>query len=391
MTGSAGALSPRPWWPVLLFLAASAGACGLLDREVDEDPRSYPQVETLVAQPRAFRETIRTTGEIEALFDATLSAEIGGTVLGLVAEGTSVGAGQVIAELDVGALEAAAQQTAGATLEAEAAVRQAQDVVSRQAPLVADTIVSRAEAADFEARLDQAQARLLQARAREQEALARVEQSRVRAPFAGVVEVHLVERGEQVTPGQPVVRIVRPGPVTVTAGIPERFAGEIRVGATALVDLNAYGEGAREATISRVGATIDPASRTFLIVLDLADPEGVLKTGMIAGVEVTRRELADALVLPLEAVLRGEHEAVLVAEGTGPFRVIRRRVLGLGPRSGGDVVIDAGLSPGDEVVVLGHESTFPGDSVRVSVRYPGVDAFRAVIRPGTGRTPPSAP
>jgi membrane fusion protein, multidrug efflux system len=379
MTLTAGRLPRSRWWLTLLLLALFAGGCGLLDRGEEEDPPAYPQVETLVVQPVGFRETIRTTGEVEALFDATLSAEIGGTLVRIAPEGAAVAAGQVVAELDTGASEAAARQAAAATLEAEAAVRQAQDIVSRQAPLVADTIISPAEAADFRARLDQAQARLLQARAREQEARARLEQGRLRAPFAGVVEEHLLDRGEQVTPGQPVVRLVRPGPVTVTAGIPERFAGEIREGASALVDLNAYGAGAREATVSRVGGTIDPGSRTFRVVLDLADPDGELKTGMIARVDVGRREIADALVLPLEAVLRGEREAVLVVEGTGPIRVLRRRELGLGPRSGSDVVVDAGLTPGEEVVVLGHESAFPGDSVRVSVRYLGVDAFRAAI------------
>lgn len=360
-----------------LVLVAVAAGCGLFGGEEDEPPPERRTVETLILAPELFRETIRITGEVEARFDATLSAEVGGTVVQLTPEGARVSAGSVIAQLDIGMTEAAVRQAAAAEIEAEAAVSQLREAVRRQAPLAADTIVSPLEFSELQAQLEQAEAQLLRAQASRQEAEAALEQSRLRAPFEGEVEAHFVEQGEQVSPGEAVVRVVNSGPVEITAGIPERFAGEIQAGALAWIDLNAYGMTTLEAPVSRVGSTIDPQSRTFEIRIDL-DQGGNLKSGMIARLDVTRRTLEGALIVPDEAVIRDNgEEAAYVAAGDGALRVIQRRALRLGPRGAGGVVVEGGLAAGDEVVVLGHDAVSQGDSVQVVERYQGMPAYRA--------------
>jgi membrane fusion protein, multidrug efflux system len=376
-------MSPARTALLLALMGMLAGCRGGPDD--DGEPERQP-VETLVVRPGAFVEWIETTGTVEAPQDATLSAEAGGTVVGMVAEGRRVQRGQVVAQLDPGLAEAGVRQAEAAVADARALVTQTDDAFARQQPLLRDSIISPLEFEQVRAQRQQARAALQQAVAALQESRERLEQSRLRAPFAGVVERHEVRVGEQVTAGQEVVRVVGPGPVEVVAGLPERFAGDVAPGTRAMVDLNAYGLGRRDATIRFVGATVDPQSRTFTVRLPLADRSGgAIKADMIAQLRVVRRTLDGVLVLPLEAVLRDERgESVLLAEaaaapGGGTVYVVRRRAVELGARSEQGVIIAQGLVAGDEVVVLGQDEVAAGDTVRVATRHPGTEAFRAAV------------
>jgi membrane fusion protein, multidrug efflux system len=366
--------------PAALALLLATG-CG---REEEPADPAYPQVETVVVRPTLFEEWIETTGTVEARSDAILTAEVGATVVSIASEGQRVASGQVVAQLDAGQTAAAVQQAAAAAAEARAGVLQADESFARQQPLVADTIISPLEFDQVRAQRTQARAQLEQALAVQREAEQRLEQTRLRAPFAGVVERRWVRAGEQVTPGQEVVRIVGPGAMEVVAGIPERFAGEIERGSPALVRLQAYGLGELASSVGFVGNAIHPQNRTFPIRIDLADGSGQVKADMIARVRVRRRALEGALVLPREAFLRGDPEdALLVVEPLDTLGLVRRRAVAVGPGSEQGVVVESGLRPGDEVVVLGQDEVVASDTVRVVRRYPGIEAYRAAAPSGT--------
>jgi multidrug efflux pump subunit AcrA (membrane-fusion protein) len=93
---------------------------------------------------------------------------------------------------------------------------------------------------------------------------------------------------------------------------------------------------------------------------EIANPGGRLRPGMLATMEVPRRTLEGALLVPLEAVVDlGEERALFVADGG----VARRRVVELGPVLGERVVVAAGLAPGERVIVEGEERVAEGQPV----------------------------
>jgi membrane fusion protein, multidrug efflux system len=363
-----------PWVIATVVLAAACGG------EREEAAREYAAVEVLVVQPVRFEAELTTTGTIDLPDDATLAAEVGGIVAMIVGEGATVGAGQVVAQLDPRAERAGVASAQAAVLEARAVAEQTEDAYRRQAPLAADTIISPLELERLQAERAQAHARAQQAEAQLREAQDRLEQTRLRAPFAGTVERVLVRRGEQVGPGTELLRIVRPGRAEIEAGVPERYAGQVQVGSSAAVDLAAYGIGMRAAPVSVVGSAIDPRSRTFPVRIEVPNPTGAIKADMVARVSIVWLVLPAAIVVPLEAVERDEQgESVLVAAvGTGAYFAQRRRVV-TGPRSDVGVVIEAGLIAGDEVIVTGREEVANGEPVEVTRRYPNLDAWRAEL------------
>ena len=406
---------PRPA-ALVLAGALALSACGGDEAAETAAPvapadRAVP-VDVLVASPGLFEDSIELTGTVEADNDATLSPDVPGTLTYVAAVGAFVRAGQTVAQVRASTQQAGVSQAraqagtaqagiaqARAGVEAARAQRQAaqaqldlaQDQYNRQRPLYRDSILSalefrqveqqlasaRAQVAQAEAGIAQAQGQLGAARAQVSAANAGVQgaqsqlaNTRVVAPFSGVVEARLMEPGELASPGQPVVRLVGSGSVKVTAGVPERYAGEIERGTQVRVSPNAYTVEPRGGRVTFVGLAIDDASRTFPIEVAVENADRSLKPSMVVRLDVTRDVLEGAISVPQEAVVRDERgTSVFVAvpgEGTGT--VAARRVVELGPSSGDEVVLTSGVQAGDRIIVSGQSDLAEGDLVRIDER-----------------------
>lgn len=330
------------------------------------DNRRSVRVETFVLSPVGFEDVVSLNGTVEALNDATLSAQASGTVVALAPLGRVVGAGQTVAQLDPGTAQAGIRQAEAQVAAAQAGLDLAEDNLKRQRPLYQDSIISAIEFENVRARYSQALAQLHQAQAGLAQAAELVKNTRVTTPFTGTVEERLVEPGEQVTPGRPIIRLVNTSRVKVTAGVPERYAGDIRPGTPVQIHLKAYGGQTVRGRVSFVGSAIDPNSRTFPVEIELANPEGLLKPQMVTNVLLPRERFENALVVPLSAVLRDEQgTAVYVVDRTDGPPVAVRRPVTLGARSGGDVVVTSGLQAGDEIIVLGQNNVTRGDALEI--------------------------
>ncbi|SHK20711.1 efflux RND transporter periplasmic adaptor subunit [Rhodothermus profundi] len=328
------------------------------------------RVELLELRPARFVDWIEVTGTVEAEHDATLSAQASGTVEYLAPLGSQVAAGAVLARLDQTLARAALKQAEAQLASARAAYELALDNFRRQEPLFRDSIISALEFENVRTQRDQAAAQLRLAEAAVEQARKQLAHTVIQAPFAGTVEAHFVDVGEQIAMGQPVLRLVNLHRVKVRAGVPERYARDIRVGTPVALHFQAYGLPARQATVSFVGNTIDPANRTFPIEVHLDNPDGQLKPEMVVRVRLARQVLDHVAVIPLPAVLRDETgTSVFVADTTADGLVARQRYITLGPSAEGLVVVTQGLRFGERVVVLGQNDLSDGDLLEVLQTY----------------------
>ena len=334
---------------------------GCSDDQVSDTPAQVPtqsktRVETLVLEPTSFTDVIEMTGSVEALDDATLSAQTNGTVTMLRDRGARVQEGEVVASIDAEEAEAAVKQ-------AEAQYALAQDRFERQQPLYRDSVVSALEFEQVRSERNQARAALSQAKTR-------LDNAQVEAPFAGSIEERFSDVGEQAAPGTRVARLVNTRRVKITAGIPERYANDIQVGTPVQLDVRRYGAGVRTAEVTFVGSTIDSESRTFPIEVTVPNEDGRLKPSMGVNLRVTRAVLDSVLVIPRSAVLRDETGThVYVTDRSDSIAVARNRELALGPATGGRVVADSGLAAGDEVIIVGQNNASPGAPLEVAQQY----------------------
>ena len=350
----------------LLFLTGCGGQA-TADGPTSERTSTGTRVETYVVEPADFTDVLQLTGHVQAVHDATLSAQASGTVVALEERGAFVREGAPVARLDPTQGRASVDQARAGVAAAEAQYALAQDTYDRMQPLYQDSIISAQEFERVRSQLAQAQANLAQARATLAQAEKRLTDTYVIAPFAGTVETRFVEEGEQISPGQPVARIVNTQRVKIVAGVPERYAGEIETGSTVRLRFPAYGGlSMQTAPVSFVGTAIDPDSRTFPIEVRLPNQDRQLKPEMVVNLYLTRQDIEDALVIPRTSVIRDERgESVFIVLEEDSLAIAERRAVDLGPASGDEVVVQDGLEAGDELVISGQSDLSPGEPVEV--------------------------
>lgn len=317
------------------------------------DTRRIINVEVEQLQTRTFDDVIRLTGTVMADREVTVSAEEGGTVTNvLVDKGAMVKAGDVLVRLDEDLLRAQRD-------DARAQANLSRALWDRVGPLYEKDGIGT-ESGYLEARYaaEGADARLALINKR-------LQRMTIRAPFDGVLDMRLVEVGAVVSPGQAVGQLVDLSPLKVTAGVPERYAADVHVGAGATIGIGAQGATVK-ATVTHVGARVHPGNRTFLVELSLDTPAAGIKPQMVADVVLQRRRLKDVIVVPRQALVRMEEGfAAFVVSGSGDDATAQSRSVGLGPSAQDQVVITSGLQAGDRLVVIGQNQVANGDRVRI--------------------------
>jgi len=338
-----------------LALALSSG-CNRADAEnapVDDGASvsSATAIRVETATIVASSATVDTTmpGEIEGSRDAMLASALGGYVETIaVSEGQKVGAGALIARIDSdihAASVARAQAQADQAHAEQARLEKLGDLATDQQRLSATTQVAVADAG------------LAQAKAQLRRAV-------ITAPFAGVVADTFIDAGEVAGPGSRVARLVRLDPITVKLSVPDRDVVALREGEPVEVLVNAR-SGVFQGKVEHIGAAADVKTRAFPVDVTVPNPDNLLLPGMIARVHLSREVTGDGLILPQDLlVTRREDQGVFVVEGG---KAIWRTVT-LGAVVRDQVVVTAGLSAGDEVVVTGHRELVDGDQLIVSRR-----------------------
>lgn len=356
--------------PMLLTLSACGGEAD--EPAASETPaeRGLP-VEVIVVEPGPFEDVLVMTGTVDAPDDATLSPEMAGTLTAVAPLGTVVRRGQTVAQVNAGVASASVAQAEAALEAARAQAELAEDQFRRQEPLYADSILSAIEFESVRAQRASARAQVAQAEAALAQTRQQLANTRIVAPFTGIVEERLAERGELVAPGTPVVRLVSTDQVKVKAGVPERYAGDIQLGTPVRIVPEAYNIAPLRGEVTFVGRTINPQNRTFPIEIGLSNDAGQLKPEMVVQLEVRRQQLDDVIVLPLAAIVRDERGAgVFVVREDTTGLIARHQPTELGPSSAGRVVIETGLVAGDRVIATGQSTVSEGDRVRIAEERP---------------------
>ena len=172
----------------------------------------------------------------------------------------------------------------------------------------------------------------------------------IRAPVSGYVVEKNVSRGSAFEPGMRLYRIAPLSRVWVEADVYEFELSSVRSGQRATVTLPHLADRSFEATVAYVYPTLNPATRTVRVRLELPNPELELRPDMYANVHL-HVERRDRLVVPQSAVLyTGERNFVFLALGGGHFRP---QEIAVGMRSGEQVEVLSGLETGDRIVTSG--------------------------------------
>jgi len=250
--------------------------------------------------------------------DVKISAQVAGRVVSMrVAEGDWVKAGEVVAELEIRPLEDQRRQAAAALSQAKGALENAKLNLDRTERLFQRGIAAGKEVEDARTLRASAEASVEQAQAALDTADRQITRAHVTSPIAGQVVKRLVNVGEQVdgTAAQPVLEVANLDQVEIAANVPAEHLGRVRVGQSATIASDAYGDRSFTGQVIAIAPAVDAATNTALARVRVANTDRLLKVGMFARVQVGLSERKGALTVPPSAVSKGEEEmAVYVVD-----------------------------------------------------------------------------
>jgi cobalt-zinc-cadmium efflux system membrane fusion protein len=170
------------------------------------------------------------------------------------------------------------------------------------------------------------------------------------APFAGTVVERDAVAGRSAAPGQVLVQVADLSRMWANLDVPEAEALHVRPGQRATIELEGVRGARREGRITRVGASVDAASRTVRARVELPNADRSLKAGLFLRASIEIAPEQDAVLVPRDALQRAEGRSlVFVRTGAGVFRPV---AVEPGEPVGALVAV-RGISPGAEVVTTG--------------------------------------
>jgi Cu(I)/Ag(I) efflux system membrane fusion protein len=182
-----------------------------------------------------------------------------------------------------------------------------------------------------------------------------VENFPVYANVSGVVSSIMVEEGDYVKTGSPLVKVANLNSVWAIFDAYENQLELFKKGQTLEVSTRSYPNETFQATISFVDPLLNNSSRTLEVRAELDNKKGLLKPGMFVVGEIKTSEnmMADVVTVPESAVLwTGERSVVYVQPNPGES-VFEMREVALGNLSNGSYPVVSGLEVGEEVVAKG--------------------------------------
>jgi Cu(I)/Ag(I) efflux system membrane fusion protein len=173
-----------------------------------------------------------------------------------------------------------------------------------------------------------------------------------RSPVSGIVTEKKAVQGMRFMPGEALYQIADLSSVWVVADVFEQDIGLVKLGTQAKVRINAYPDKVFEGKISYVYPTMNAATRTVPVRIELANPGLLLKPSMFAQVELPVSPKGRVVTIPVSAVIdSGTRQIVLIEQGEGRFEP---REVRLGARSDSNVEIIDGVKEGERVVVAAN-------------------------------------
>jgi RND family efflux transporter MFP subunit len=169
-----------------------------------------------------------------------------------------------------------------------------------------------------------------------------------RAPVSGIVLEKNAVQGMRFMPGETLYQIADLSSLWVIAEISEQDLGQVRIGSSAQVTVDAYPDRLFAGKVDFIYPTLNSATRTVQVRIELNNPKGELKPAMFANVQIEVGKGGKVLAVPTSAVIdSGTRQTVLVRLAEGRFEP---RTVSLGSRSDIYVEVLSGVAEGEQVV-----------------------------------------
>jgi len=331
---------------VALVFLVLAGVKALQIRKLatTPPPPMFESVSPAIAKREKWQRSLSAIGSVTAVQGINVTTELAGTVKEIAFEsGGVVAKGDLLVRLDTSLEEAQLRA-------AEAQMEWARVSLERARKLRAIDTVSQSD-------LDSADAAWKQGKANADAIRATIAKKTIRAPFAGRLGIRIVNLGEYLDTGKPVVSLQSLTPIHADFSLPQQELAQLRAGMRVRLTTDAFPDRPFEGVLNAMSPELDAATRSVKLQARFENADQLLRPGMFARAEVLLPDEDEVLVIPATSVLSAPYgSSVYLIEsstnGSGGL-VVRQQFIRTGRARGDFVSVETGLKPGDKVVSSG--------------------------------------
>ncbi|MEO8080733.1 MAG: efflux RND transporter periplasmic adaptor subunit [Caldimonas sp.] len=374
---------------VLVLLAVGAGRTvwSRIDNsrvlESNAGRSSAQYVKTTFAKAGETEQTLALPGSLQGFQQSPIAARATGYLKRWTKDiGSRVQKGELLAEIESPEIDQQLSQAIAARQQTAASLGLAKSTVARWEALRAKDVVSQQELDERRSAAAQADANVAAADANVQRLRQLQGFTRVTAPFSGVITRRNVNVGDLIdSSGKTLFVLTQVDPLRVYVNVPQSYAQFVRPGQKVTVTQAELRGEKFEGEVARTSASIDAATRTMQVEINLSNRAGALLPGAFVQVALPLQASA-SLVAPTNVLLfRREGTRVAVVDAGGRVHL---RPVTLGRNLGEAIEILDGVGAGDRLVVNPSDSLADGDTVAIDRTAEPDSAAPAASAPASG-------
>jgi membrane fusion protein (multidrug efflux system) len=353
--------------PCILLLMALLTACGKDDaaKAGEKNGPKSTLVTAVKVQNKALEITQQAVGSLEGLVDPTVAAEVTARVIKVhVNPGDTVKQGQLVATLDAADFGMQRKEAQAEVARIRALLQNQGKTVARNQALVNKNFISQNAVDNDIAQQNVLQQQLEAAQARVGSINHNSSKTRVVAPVNGVVEKKLVDTGDFVNVGDPIVQIISKQRLRAHLPFPEHIGAQLKPGLKVRLT-TPTSDKTVETVIHELKPMIMEGSRTVDVIADVLNQQDWQPGASVTGTVVLGEQAAALMVPEQSVVLRPAGEVVYVIRDNVAYQAVVKT----GLNQDGMVEILEGLKANDTVVVDG--AGFLTDKTKVTVENTG--------------------
>jgi membrane fusion protein, multidrug efflux system len=331
--------------------------------------QAVPTVAVTQPDAKVTNPTIDLPGRLEAYYRAPIFARVQGYLKSWSADiGARVKAGQVIAEIEAPDLDQQLMQAKADLASAEASAKLSAATLARRKTLIASNFVSMQEIDERTADLSNKDGTVKADQANVERLEALSAYKKITAPFDGIVTARDTDVGALINAGGgsgPAMFVISDiSKLRVYVNVPQNYVPQIKIGAKAQLTAPEYANRTFQATVGASAQSVDVASGTTRMQLDLDNNTGELMPGGYANVRLGLQRDGVPLSIPASALIFNQNG--LRVATVGPDDKIQFKTVTIARDLGRTIELASGLTPEDRVVVTPPDGIADGDQVRVA-------------------------
>ncbi|HZV12539.1 MAG TPA: efflux RND transporter periplasmic adaptor subunit [Candidatus Kapabacteria bacterium] len=361
---------------IIIILVALSGAGYLVYSRVqsvaaEQQKRRQlaPLVQVQKPELKDFQQKFAYNGDVLPMQQANIFSRVSGNIEKMYADiGEYVHAGQLLAVVDSTSYAAQMRQNAGLLAQAKAAEQNAEATYKRSKDLFNQKLISQQDLDNASAALHTAQGQVEAQKAALENAEITLNYCKITAPFTGYITKRLLDPGVYVVVSpvgnSTLYTLQDMETVKIYIYVQERDIPFVDSIHDASVTLDAYPDKVFHGVVSKTSNSLDLATRSMTLEVDIDNKDHIIKPGMFATVSFVAATHHNAIVVPAEALQtddQGRKSIFTVVDGKA-----KKVNVQTGIQADNEVEVTSGLSDSDEIIVLGQDQAKDGNAIRIA-------------------------